>query len=105
MQMVRLATLGECAIEVAESRIGPDAEMSFAALLVLAFEAGRRIPRQELIQLLWPTAGERRARHCLRQTLYKLKQLGVALETSELDACLPASQVRADFLELESAAR
>ena len=100
--MVRLVTLGACAAEVGKTRIAPDAEMVFAALLVLACEAGRRIPRQELIQLLWPAADDAKARHCLRQTLYKLKQLGVELDAADEGVCLPLSAVRADYLELES---
>jgi len=99
---VRLVTLGECAVEVGETRVGPEAEVIYAALLVLAFEAGRRIPRQELVQLLWPSAEDGRARHSLRQTLYRIRQLGVELESTALDVCLPASRVRADFVELES---
>lgn len=79
--MIRLRAVGECVIEVGEGRVvGPDAEMAFAVLLVLALARGRPLGRQWLVDLLWPATTEARARHNLRQTLYKLRQLGVPVE-------------------------
>ena len=56
--MIRLRVIGECRFESAEGRIGPDSERLFAALLYLAMERGRSVPRATLIHLLWPGAAE-----------------------------------------------
>ncbi len=57
--MVYLRTLGESVIEVGEVRIGPSAPHMFAALLYLALEAGRRVPRARLQESLLPTSRTR----------------------------------------------
>jgi DNA-binding SARP family transcriptional activator len=62
---------------VGGERVGPDAELAFALLLVLTLSEGRPLGRRQLIDLLWPATTEARARHNLRQALYKLRQLGV----------------------------
>ena len=96
--MIRLHALGACVIEVGDHQIGPDAEMAFALLLVLVLAHGRVMPRQALVDLLWPAAEPDRARHNLRQTLYKLRQLGVPLETHAHQVRLPAEAIVPDVL-------
>jgi DNA-binding SARP family transcriptional activator len=66
-------------MQVGASHVGPEAERLFATLLVLATERGRRVSRARLIALIWPGADERNGRHCLRQTIYKLRQLGASV--------------------------
>lgn len=91
--MVRLRAVGECLIEVGEGRVGPDAEMAFALLLVLTLGRGRPLGRQWLVDLLWPATSERRARHNLRQTLYKLRQLGVPAESEGHHIRIPIEEI------------
>jgi DNA-binding SARP family transcriptional activator len=79
--MIRLRALGECAFDVGTERLGPEAELAFALLLVLVLSDGRRLSRQRVIDLLWPATTAERARHNLRQAIYKLRQLGVPLDT------------------------
>ena len=103
--MIRLRVIGECRFESAEGRIGPDSERLFAALLYLAMERGRSVPRATLIHLLWPGAAEENGRHNLRQTIYKARQHGVALECTQSHLLLDAADVDAGLLEvLETAA-
>ncbi|HEY0969475.1 MAG TPA: AAA family ATPase [Gemmatimonadales bacterium] len=61
-------------------RLGPEAELAFALLLLLVMADGRRLSRRQVVDLLWPATTEERARHNLRQTLYKLRQLGVPVD-------------------------
>lgn len=52
--MVRLNALGQSAIEVGDIRIGPEQPYLFAIALYLIVERGKRIPRQALVDLIWP---------------------------------------------------
>lgn len=96
--MVRLRAIGECIFEVGAERLGPDAEMAFALLLVVTLAQGRPISRGQLVDLLWPATSEARARHNLRQTLYKLRQLGVPVESDGGQVRLPLEQLAPDIL-------
>src|SRR5688500_9132360 len=77
--MIRLRSLGESVIQVQEVRIGPESEVLFGALLYLTIARGRPIPRSVLIEMFWPGPDENASRHCARQLLYRLRQLGVPL--------------------------
>ena len=79
--MVTLRALGESVIEIGDVRIGPDAEIIFALLTYLIVERGRPVSRGELIELFWTDHATANARHCLRQAVYKLRRLGVPIET------------------------
>jgi len=100
--IVRLRVLGESVIEVGGQRLGPEASALFGVLLYLALERGTHVPRCTLLELFWPGAGDRNARHCLRQTLYKLRQLGVELTATPSDVLLAPAEVSADFLDLSA---
>jgi DNA-binding SARP family transcriptional activator len=91
--VIRLRSLGQCLIEVGETRIGPNSEILFAALLYLILERGRAVPRRQLIEMLWPEVPDAAARHRLRQTLYKLKGIGVPLEYDAARIELPEDVV------------
>ncbi len=94
--MIELHTLGDAMIKVGEKEVRPTARMVFAALLYLCIERGRRVPRTALQELLFPNAGERSGAHSLRQLLYKLRQLGVPLETDDSSVTIAASAVTID---------
>ncbi|MHB1223500.1 MAG: ATP-binding protein [Gemmatimonadaceae bacterium] len=96
--MVRLRAIGECVFEVGTERLGPDAEMAFALLLVVTLAQGRPLSRGQLVDLLWPATSAVRARHNLRQTLYKLRQLGVPVESQGSQVRLPLDQLAPDAL-------
>ncbi|MEX2178763.1 MAG: AAA family ATPase [Gemmatimonadaceae bacterium] len=103
--VIELHTLGDAMIKVGEKEIRPTARMVFAALLYLCIERGRRVPRTALQELLFPNAGERSGAHSLRQLLYKLRQLGVPLETDDSSVTIAASAVAIDnqFIAPDSA--
>ena len=94
--MIRVRTLGHCAIQVDSLPIAPDAEMVFAALLLLTVEPGRRLGRSELLGMLWPEVPAPRAGHCLRQTIYRLRTLGVPLAVERTHLTLSPEVVDSD---------
>ena len=91
--MIVVRSLGQCVIDVDDTPITPESEVVFALLLYLASHAGRTLPRRALVDLLWPTADDRSARHCLRQTLYRLRRLGVPLRATAESVTLSADVV------------
>jgi DNA-binding SARP family transcriptional activator len=94
--MIRLRSIGQCIIEVGDARLTPAAETLFATALYLVLESGRAVSRQELTDMVWPLASERRGQHCLRQALYKLNSLGAALRCERVHIVLPNRSVHSD---------
>jgi DNA-binding SARP family transcriptional activator len=94
--MIRVRTLGQCTIQIDSTPVGPDAEIVFAALLLLTAQPGRRFGRSELLGMLWPGTTESRAAHCLRQTIYRLRTLGVPLEVSRASISVAPDVVDSD---------
>jgi DNA-binding SARP family transcriptional activator/tetratricopeptide (TPR) repeat protein len=95
--MVTLRALGESVIEIGDVRIGPDAEIIFALLTYLIIERGRPVSRGELVELFWADHANAKARHCLRQAIYKLRRLGVPIETRFDRYVLPSEAAKVDF--------
>ena len=94
--MIRLRSLGQCLLEVGDTRLTPTAETLFAAALYLVLEAGRPVARHELIDVIWPNVEDRKANQCLRQTLYKLNAMGAALRSTRTQIVLPRRSVQSD---------
>lgn len=95
--MIRLCTLGEAVIRIGRRHYGPEAEHAFAATLFLASQPGRRVPRQALLDLIWPRVPDDSRRHNLRQLLYKLRRAGVSCEVEGAHLTIPAEAVTADY--------
>ncbi len=98
--MLRLKSLGECAIEAGDTNVPPAAETIFALALYLILEAGRAVGRDELGPLLWPHVSEAQAQHGLRQALYRLRSFGVEIATQRSALMLPPECCTTDFVEL-----
>lgn len=97
--VIYLHTLGDTLIKVGEKEIRPTSPMVFAALLYLAVERGRRVPRAALQEMLFPHADERSGAHSLRQLLYKLRQLGVPMEANGTFVLIGTEHVALDDVE------
>ncbi|MFN2398823.1 MAG: AAA family ATPase [Gemmatimonadaceae bacterium] len=95
--MIRLKSLGQCVIEAGSSRLGPETEILFGVLLYLVMERGRRVSRAKLAEIFWPEAAERRANHCLRQTLYRLRTMDSCIETDHSSAMIEDSNADVDY--------
>jgi DNA-binding SARP family transcriptional activator len=76
---IRLLTLGECAILTRKGRLEPTAEVAFATALYLILERNEPVWRRQLQDILWPKVSPPVRAHRLRQTLLKLRQLGIVI--------------------------
>jgi DNA-binding SARP family transcriptional activator len=98
---VLLRIVGECIVQIGARRVEPGAPFLFALLLYLGAERGRRIPRKELIEVLFPEErNARAAAHNLRQLLYRLRRFGVPLSLAEHAVALEPIHVRSTVDEL-----
>src|SRR6476661_6544321 len=80
MSILKVRLLGECAVQVGNQRITPDAPRLFALSLYMAQAQGRWIHKSELLDLLFPrTKGPRHASHSLRQLVYRLRGIGMPI--------------------------
>ena len=100
MADVELRTLGECQVVVRGERIGPQSPHAFALSLYLCIERGRPHGREALLALFFPDVEVDKGRHSLRQSIYKLRQLGVPCETTPAGTIVPAAAVQDDFTSL-----
>lgn len=95
--MIVLHTLGDCAIELADKCLAPDSEVLFSLLTYLIVERGRPISRSVLLEFFWENEEETRARHCLRQSIYKLRQMRIPIETRNDRYLLGKTTAQVDF--------
>jgi DNA-binding SARP family transcriptional activator len=98
--MIRLCAVGQCAIELDGVRVTAESEIVFGLLLYLAARAGEQVPRDDVLAMFWPEMPHTRGRHCLRQTAYRLRQLGVPLRADNGSLGVGAEDVTSDFASL-----
>ena len=98
--MIRVHTLGAAAIDIGDVRVTPISVRKFALLLHLAAEAGRRVQRSALCDLIYPDKTAKSAMHSLREQVYQFHQLGIPVNV-EVDAVKIESQtVRHDYADV-----
>ena len=71
----------------------PSATQLFALLLYLALERGRAISRAELGAVLFAEEHPPTAAHNLRQLLYRVRRMGIPMESESLSVSLPEQVV------------
>ena len=104
VQTISLRALGDACIITPLTRIEPSAEMLFAAALYLIVERREPVSRRSIQAILWPDASDRIASHRMRQTLLKLRQLGVPIELNgKGKIVLVAESVSVDYEEFLAA--
>ena len=101
--MIILEALGVASVRVGGLAVVPTATRLFGALLFLAEERGREIPRVELQELIYPDRPEPAGRHSLRQLLYRIRRMGTPLETNGDAIHLAEETVETDYESLGSA--
>ncbi|MCC7053308.1 MAG: AAA family ATPase [Gemmatimonadaceae bacterium] len=82
-RVARLVFLGGQRIEIGSDVVTPEAERLFAMVVRLCVPLGRLTSRQTMMDTLWPGADDANARHNLRQTVYKARELGLLVESGE----------------------
>src|SRR5262245_51394976 len=103
--MLQITTLGTAIIAAGNLRVAPSSSRSFATLLYLASEPGRHVRRAALQALVFPDLSERKAAHCLRQLVYKLRRSGAPIESRGGDVWIESDRVRADYRKILAASR
>ena len=99
---ISVRTLGTVAIDVGKRRLGPSSGRLFALLLYLASRRGHSMSRRVVQELLFPDANGHAA-HNLRQLLYRLRQLGVPMDTDSNQLCVRLEDVSLDWRRLVEA--
>ncbi|HKN67385.1 MAG TPA: AAA family ATPase [Gemmatimonadaceae bacterium] len=99
---ITVRTLGTAEIEVGKRRLGPSSGRPFALLLYLALHRGQATSRRVVQELLFPEANGHAA-HNLRQLLYRLRQLGVPMDTDADQLRLRIEDVSVDWWPLAEA--
>lgn len=95
--MLRAITFGQCEFTTPSGIVAPDAQVHFALLLLLTASAEARVPRDEVVRKLWPDHAPEGGRHCLRQALYRLRQLGVEVRQQSGTLVLDADLQQCDL--------
>src|SRR5438477_12505264 len=95
--MVEVTALGAAEVHVGTHRVTPASSRSFALLLYLAAERGRRVPRAALQTLVFPDQTEKNASHSLRQLVYKLRRDGAAIVSDVESVHLAVEDVCSDY--------
>ena len=81
--IARVQFLGAQRIEIGNEVVTPDAERLFAMIVRLSAPVGRITSRQTMLDTLWPGSDDANARHNLRQTVYKAREIGLVVESGE----------------------
>ena len=81
--IARVQFLGAQRIEIGNEVVTPDAERLFAMIVRLSVPLGRITSRQTMLDTLWPGSDDANARHNLRQTVYKAREIGLVVESGE----------------------
>ncbi len=103
--LIRLQTLGAAVVQCGEMRIGPSAGVLFALLMRLTHAPAMRVPRDLLLQAVWPEQSDVRRRASLRQALYKLRGFGVRVGLDGDVVQLDTAQIVRTFANERTAIR
>ncbi|HEX8848063.1 MAG TPA: AAA family ATPase, partial [Gemmatimonadaceae bacterium] len=95
--MIKLRAIAECAIDLEKGRIEASSEIHFGILAHLIVERGKPVARATLVDAFWWNADDADGRHCLRQAIYKLRQMGVPIEGDGDTFTLGERAALADF--------
>jgi len=102
--LLRLQTLGASRLQLGEFQLGLPAGMLFALVLRLVYTPGMAVPRDTLLRELWPSHGDARRRGNLRQSLYKLRSMGLEVTLIGTVVHLHRAQVASAFTVERTAA-
>lgn len=94
--------LGTAKITAGDASVDPSAELVFAIALYLALESREPTPRRFLQGLLWPDTDDRTASHRLRQSLFKLRRMGFAVDSDGKSRLHVVGRISTDYERLET---
>lgn len=94
---IRIQTYGTCTVEVGGFRLGRNADVVVSILLLLTHSPNMQLPRDSMLELLWPESPEKRQRGNLRQALYKLRLMGINATMNGDQVVLDQGQIEKSF--------
>lgn len=95
---LHLRTLGAAEVHVGEGAIiGPSSERLFSMLVVCALEPDHVISRTQLLALVWPDMDDAAARHSLRQHTYRLRKMGIGIDSTRAAVVLDRASILPSF--------
>jgi DNA-binding SARP family transcriptional activator/tetratricopeptide (TPR) repeat protein len=100
--VIRVRALGSASIELNRKRLTPKSDVMFALAIYACVRAGDHIPRDLVAQMLWPTTPIERARHSLRQMIYRLRLAGLPIESDGDALLVAAGEVDCDAIRVLS---
>lgn len=95
--MIKLRAIADCAIDLEKARIDGSSEIHFGILAHLIVERGKPVARATLVDAFWWNSDDAEGRHCLRQAIYKLRQMGVPIDGDGDSFTLGERAALADF--------
>ena len=98
--MVQGFTFGQCAFDTGTTRIDPESDVHFGLLLLLAAGDAAGVQRDEIASMLWPSSDDESSRHCLRQAMYRLRQLGAPVRLRGGRVSMPADECALDLRQI-----
>ena len=98
--MTVLRALGRTEIETGEMTLTPSQGILFAAALYLILERGRPVSRTRLASILWPLVAEEDRAHRLRQTILRLKKVGLPVTADRNGLQCSQSAINSDIVDL-----
>lgn len=98
--MLRAIAFGQCTFDAPGGRIAPDSELHFALLLLVVTAPPDGVARDAVLARLWPHASGDDGRHCLRQGMYRLRQLGIRVQLNAGRLILDWQHARSDVHDL-----
>jgi DNA-binding SARP family transcriptional activator len=96
--VIEVRALGACEIQIGRKRITLTTEVPFALAFYLTMRAGEVVTRDDLAETFWGSKDPAKARHSLRQTLYKLRQKGLEIDEGAEEIRLDPAQIESDVV-------
>ena len=94
-----MQTLGACQVQIGSERVSPSAETLFSLVIRMIYAPGLQVSRDVLLSALWPGQPATRQRGNLRQSLYKLRRMGVVMAMDGDYVRFSAGQIARTFVE------
>jgi len=103
--MIRVNTLGHLSFESPTSTVELRSRKHAGLFIYLAFNQGKKILRDNLTELFWPSTNQDKARHSLSQAVYELRASipALCIELDRHTVNLQAHTVSMDVLQLRDA--
>lgn len=98
--LLRCEVVGQTVVSIGEKQLAAEGELVLALALFLGLNAGEEVPRDFVAHMFWPAYDAESARHSLRQLVYRVRALGVAVSAHGDSIELARGAVSLDYTDL-----